>query len=189
VELHVAELASKSDNLRYPYLSNGVKTVEAPIELEHGRSHKGTLYYTAEFISALALKNIKFEPQTTEKDRIASHDDSDDSSNGWSESDDDDIPAEVTYKPDPVTNNVPVTATDVDAEPNEAGEPNGVVDKKAEVENGVELSDEELLAQREVFVVHVGWFSLIFCSRIGNYCFSCHFWSPSWQGSLGHFVG
>ncbi|KAF8807280.1 transmembrane protein [Phlegmacium glaucopus] len=160
VELRVADLATKADNLRYPYLTTGVKAMEAPIELEQGHSYKGTLCYTAEFIPCLALKNIKFERQTTEKDRLASQYDNDRSSlSGSNASEDDDIPAGVTYIPEPTgrpdadaTNNVPATATDVNVEPNGNGEPNGVADKKAEIE-GVEMDHEELLAQQSGIIV------------------------------------
>ena len=145
----MVDLAIKSDNVRYPYESKGVKATAAPIELEKG-SFKGTLHYTAEFIPSLALKITEFEKQTTEKDRVASH--YKDSSIGS----EDDIPPEATYKPEktpppnvypvPATNNVPATAVDV--KPNDSAEPNGAADKKAETEV-VELSREELLAQRE----------------------------------------
>ena len=153
MELLVADLATKSDNIRYPFESKGVKTAVARIEFEKG-SFKGTLHYTAEFISCLALKDIKFERQTTEKDRVASHYDNERSSICSSVFEDD---PEVTYKPeqstppqnDPVhaTNNVPA-ATAMDVTPKETGEANGVAGKKAEIE-GVEMSHEELLVQRE----------------------------------------
>jgi hypothetical protein len=72
---------------------------------------------------------------------------------------------EVTYRPEQSTpppvhaNNAPA----VDVKPDEKGEPNGLANKKAEVE-GVEMSHEELLAQREfcLFVVHVGSYMAIF---------------------------
>ena len=146
----MADLAVKSDDARYPYESKGVKVVVAPMEFEKGSS-KGTLHYTAQFIPSLALKMAEFEKQTTEKDRVASQ--YKDSSSIGSE---DDIPPDATYipektftpntHPEPVTNNVPDTAVDV--KPNETGEPNGVAEKKAKTEV-VEMSHEELLAQRE----------------------------------------
>ena len=161
MELLVTDLATKSDNLRYPFESKGIKTVAASIELE--RDSKGTLYYTAEFIPCLAIKNIKFEKQITEKDRVASHYDNERGSINSSLFDDDD--PEVTYRPEqstPPPNTHPVHATDgipaaavVDVKPHETGEPNGEADKKngeadkkAEIE-GVEMSHEELLVQRE----------------------------------------
>ena len=171
----MADLAIKSDNVRYPYESKGVKAVAAPIELEKG-SFKGTLHYTAQFIPSLALKIAEFEKQTTEKDRVASQ--YNERSSIGSE---DDIPSEATYRPEktlppnnpvPATNNVPATAVDV--KPNEtgelngvvdkkSGEPNGVVDKKAETEV-VELSHEELLAQRECYLCPLSLFLYHFCS-------------------------
>ena len=182
----MADLAIKSDNVRYPYESKGVKAAVAPIELENGSS-KGTLHYTAQFIPSLALKFSEFEKQTTEKDRVASQ------YNERSSIDsEDDIPSEATYKPEktltpnalpePVTNNV-------DVKPNETGEPNGVADKKAKPE-AVELSHEELLAQRECFFCPLSLFFLYqSCSRIGDYCFPYHFWSPFQEGSPGGSVG
>lgn len=158
MELRIADLAKKSDDVRYPYESNGVKTVAAPIQLE-GRSFKGTLHYTAEFIPCLALKNIKFETQTTEKDRVASRYDDERGSIGSTVSGNDDIPTKATQKPDqptPSPNDHPVQTSPaaVDAKPNETGESNetgerngAATDEKAEGE-GVEMSHEDLLAQR-----------------------------------------
>ena len=146
----MADLAIKSDDIRYPYESKGVKAMASRIELENGSS-KGTLHYTAQFIPSLALKIAEFEKQTTEKDRVASQ-----YNDRTSISSEDDIPSEATYVPEktstpnslpePATNSVPDTAVDV--KPDETGEPNGVADKKAKTE-AVELSREELLAQRE----------------------------------------
>ena len=153
----MADLAIKSDDVRYPYESKGVKAMASPIELDKG-SFKGTLHYTAQFISSLALKITEFEKQTTEKDRVASHYNERDSIGSV-----DDIPPEATYKPEktppsthPVaeTNNVPATAVDV--KPNETGEPNGVADRKAA--EGVVLSREELLAQRVCCLRLLSWF-------------------------------
>ncbi|KXN83626.1 hypothetical protein AN958_01192 [Leucoagaricus sp. SymC.cos] len=60
VELNVADLAEKSDDPKYPFRSLGVKSAEDPIRLDKGEGHKGTLTYTAEFVPAVALKNIAF---------------------------------------------------------------------------------------------------------------------------------
>jgi hypothetical protein len=184
----MVDLATKSDDVRYPYQSKGVKSMVAPIELAKG-SFKGTLHYNAQFITSLALKMTEFEKHTTEKDQVASHYNERSSINS-----EDDIPSEATYKPEkttppnthpvPETNNVAVTTVDV--KPNEAGEPNGVADKKAA--EGVEMSHEELLAQRECCLCLLPWFLYRFCSRIGNYCFPYHFWSPFQEGSPGGSV-
>ena len=176
----MADLAIKSDKTRFPYESKGVKAAVAPIELEKG-SFKGTLHYTAQYIPSIALKIADFEKQTTEKDRVASH-----YKERSSISSVDDIPAEATYKPektpvpnalpDPVaTNNVAAIAEDM--KPNETGEPNGVADKKAKPE-AIELSHEELVAQRECLFCLLSWFLYQSCSRIGDYYFPYHFWSP-----------
>jgi hypothetical protein len=186
----MADLAIKSDNVRYPYESKGVKAVAAPIELEKGPS-KGTLHYTAQFIPSLALKMTEFEKQTTEKDRVASQ--YKDSSSIGSE---DDIPSDATYipektltpktVPEPTKKNVPDTAVDV--KPNETGEPNGVADKKAKTE-AVELSHEELLAQRECCFCLLSLFLNQSSTRIGDYCIPYYFWSPFQEGSPGGSVG
>lgn len=162
MELRVADIATKSDNLRYPYESNGVKAVAAPIQLETGNSFKGTLHYTAEFIPCLALKNIKFETQTSEKDRVASQ--YDNAHDSMLEDDVPPVPSKLEQStpapnahPIDATNDAPVDAA-TDVKPNETGELNGVADKKAETNgvadkkteaDGVDLSHEELLAQRE----------------------------------------
>lgn len=151
----MADLATKSDNIRYPYESKGVKAMAAPIEFETG-IFKGTLHYTAQFIPSLALKIDEFEKQTTEKDQVASQ-----INKRSSIGSEDDIPVEETYKPEKTTppNADSVPATPVTAEfakPKETGEPNGVADKKtAEV---VELSREELLAQRKCCLCLLSWF-------------------------------
>jgi hypothetical protein len=184
----MADLAIKSDDVRYPYESKGVKPVVAQIELENG-SQKGSLYYTAQFIASLALKFAEFEKQTTEKDHVASQ------YNERSSIDSvDDIPSDATYipektptpntPPEPATNNVPA----VDVNPNETSEPNGVADKKAKPEV-VEMSREELLAQRECCFCLLSLFSYRSCSRIGDYCFPYHFWSPFQEGSSGSSAG
>ena len=162
MELRIADLATKSDNVRYPYESKGVKATAAPIEFQKD-NFKGTLHYTAQFIPSLALKIAEFEKQTTEKDRVASHYNERNSIGS-----EDDIPFEATYIPEkttppnaesvPATNDVPATTEDVkpDKTGELNGEPNGVADKKAaEV---VELSNEELLAQRECCLGLLSWF-------------------------------
>ena len=183
MELHIADLAVKSDDVRYPYESKGPKAVVAPIELEKGSS-KGKLYYTAQFIPSLAIKMAEFEKQTTEKDQVTSQYKDSRSSIGS----EDDIPSDATYIPEKtltsntlpehVTNNVPDTAVEV--KPN--GEPNGVADKNVKTE-AVEMSHEELLAQRECCFCLLTLFLYQSCCRIRDYCFPYNFWSPFQEGS------
>src|SRR5438309_1345324 len=68
-ELAISDLATLSpvEDLKYPYKSNGVKSFTSPLRQEQGGNvYKGTLHYTAEFVPALALRNVKFEtsPET-----------------------------------------------------------------------------------------------------------------------------
>lgn len=58
-ELHVSELGAETDSEDYPYKSTG-KKVEAENLKCGGGVFKGQLYYEAEFIPALALKNFEF---------------------------------------------------------------------------------------------------------------------------------
>jgi len=50
----------ESDDPKYPYRSLGVKSADDSLRLDKGGGFKGTLTYTAEFVPALALKNLAF---------------------------------------------------------------------------------------------------------------------------------
>ena len=66
----MSELAQHGKDKRYPYESTGLKTAEDPIELSGGDVYKGTLHYTAQFVSALALKFNKFADRPNELQSI-----------------------------------------------------------------------------------------------------------------------
>lgn len=67
VELHISDLAEESDHAEYQYSSTGVKSCDDPIRLDKGGGYKGSLNYTAEFVPALALKNLSFEGHSVTK--------------------------------------------------------------------------------------------------------------------------
>lgn len=60
-------MAEESNQTDYPFTSTGVKPYSQPIRLDKGEGHKGSLNYTAEFVPALALKNLSFEGEALKK--------------------------------------------------------------------------------------------------------------------------
>lgn len=70
MELKVAELAKRVDDPKYPYVSVGKKTAADPIRLDRGNQFKGTLHYVAEFVPAVALKNVHFESASNEIQQV-----------------------------------------------------------------------------------------------------------------------
>lgn len=153
--------------------------------------YKGTLHYTAEFVPALALRNIKFEtsPETdVEKlkrsgkkgNNGGEDEDGGMVSDGFTSSDDDDVPPVVTIKNEKKrtyslkkmgsNESVQVEAESPSSGPSSptVAEKHGNGNEKAGVtpavrnanespvpkkeEKGVEMSTEELLAQREPFL-------------------------------------
>lgn len=69
VELRVSDLARDSTDRLYPFESTGKKTGAEPIRLDKGGAYKGQLYYTAEFVPALALEGVKFDAPANEIQR------------------------------------------------------------------------------------------------------------------------
>ncbi|KAF8168240.1 C2 domain-containing protein [Crassisporium funariophilum] len=176
VELHVADLAAESEDPRYPYESKGVKKAADPLLLEKGHAHKGDLHYTAEFIPALHLKNVKFEASNSEAKRLTERQDEEggDVSDGSSSSDEDDVPNGLTINAEKKAHNhhhhqkpvkPTIDATSVhtadngsiktngtSASPTTPTSANGNGQAKKEDE-GVEMSNEELLVQPSGIVV------------------------------------
>ncbi|KAJ3513052.1 hypothetical protein NLJ89_g3156 [Agrocybe chaxingu] len=178
-ELHVTDLAAESDDPRNPYESKGRQAVADPLRIDGG-THKGTLHYTAEFIPALALKNIKFDShgnqvkQLTERQQHS--DDEGIVTDGESSSSDEDIPKDVTIKGKRHTkhhHHQKVQSTDttetthtaasagssgsksspVSDSPVSATPPNGT---NGTAEHGIEMNNEELLThQSGIIVFHV----------------------------------
>lgn len=100
VELKVAELANRVDDPKFPFASTGKKTAADPLRLDRGNQFKGTLHYVAEFVPAIALKNVHFESASNEIQQVV--DQADDKSNSSSVSSSDvereAIPMGVTVK-------------------------------------------------------------------------------------------
>ncbi|KAG1715796.1 hypothetical protein ID866_1372 [Astraeus odoratus] len=71
VELHVNELARESTaNPQYRYESTGKKEAQEPINLGN-QVYQGQLHYVAEFVPALALKNVHFDADENEIQQAA----------------------------------------------------------------------------------------------------------------------
>ncbi|KAJ3567153.1 hypothetical protein NP233_g6551 [Leucocoprinus birnbaumii] len=171
VELQVSDLAEESEDTKYPYQSLGVKSAEDPIRLDKGEGYKGTLTYTAEFVPALALKNLAFGKESQPSKPI-------DGESAGSSRSSTDVPQGPTIKVTEHGNQIIAPAVDglpdgyaVGEETNgdssdlSNGGTNGVVDavgeesetrateKKPKLEKGIELSIEEALAQQSGVVV------------------------------------
>ncbi|CAA7258740.1 unnamed protein product [Cyclocybe aegerita] len=169
-ELHVTDLAAESDDPRYP---------TNPKDVKQSPTRSGTLHYTAEFIPALDLKNVKFDShgnqvkQLTERQQHS--DDEGLVTDGESSSSDEDIPKDVTIKGKrhskhhhqkvQSTDTTETTHTAASAgssgskgspvsdSPMSVTPPNGT---NGTAEHGIEMSNEELLThQSGIIVFHV----------------------------------
>lgn len=176
VELHIADLAKESDDPEYPYKSTGIKSAEDPIRLDKGEGYKGRLTYTAEFVPALALKNLAFSSHSNQgQQRLANDDGSSVHTNDTMSSSDHEmqaIPPGVTIKVTEkgnhrVTQSMDSTATGASGTStgNGVSDNNGNGTKSSESstpispssakktqtheERGVEMSIRELLTHRE----------------------------------------
>ena len=159
----MADLAVEHDDIEYPYKSTGAKEAEDPIRLDKGGGFKGTLHYKAEFIPALKLKGgVKFNemgaPGLTKKPTKKSSDGSFESAGSKPDEEGQEVPDGVTIsEPHVKTHTRGARSTDTTATAATSGTvgTQGTVDSydKAPVETpeeeGVEMSKEELLAQRE----------------------------------------
>ena len=67
----MSELAKESDNNRFPYESTGNRNATEPFRLDKGNVHKGSLHYVAQFVPSLAIKGVKFDVRSNEIQRIA----------------------------------------------------------------------------------------------------------------------
>jgi hypothetical protein len=170
VELHVSELARESGDARYLYESTGPKTAADPLRLDKGNVYKGNLHYTASFIPALALKGVQFDSQPNEIQKAAESNsrdedggDAGDSGSIISSSSYDHGPIPITIKsPPPKETTLPkggrsasksvesVNTTGTNDSIHTAETSASKATKGVDGE-GVEMSTEELLAQRESF--------------------------------------
>lgn len=140
-------MAKESGDDRYQYESTGVKDAVERLRLDKG-TYKGELHFKATFIPALALKGVKFDTskhqdQSTERDKAGSVTSSSSSS---AVSVEETAPAEVTIK-----RRSTASIGSKNGEPKRDGVEDTVIRKTSQVNDireGVEMSTEELLAQR-----------------------------------------
>lgn len=192
-ELVVSDLASPApEDIRYPFKSSGIKTFSSPLRQDGGGAFKGTLHYTAEFVPAVALKDLKFESRQLEVNKLAKRKEHDEEGGGIvtdesSSEDEDGEPAEVTIKSERrrtlslkqkeesggsiVTSEPPDSK---DANESDKAKPDAIVKPKQEEVKGVEMTTEELLAQREsIKYPALNLYSPLHC-RIRRCCFPCY---------------
>lgn len=177
--MHVNELAKESEtNKEYPYEALGKKTAVEPISLG-GNQYKGKLHFTAEFVPALALQGVKFESGPNELQAAVEHEPAgseggetiDTAPSSPSVASEEDIPMEVTTalplgaseeeeekvlkerratghikgaKSTDTTDTVDTTHTA------DTTHTNGTAAEAEPKEEGVKLSRDELLKQREI---------------------------------------
>ena len=170
--MHVNELAKESEtNKRYPYEALGKKTAVEPISLG-GNQYKGQLHFVAEFVPALALYGVKFESGPNELQQAVQHEPA--GSEGGDTIDTAHTSHEEEVVPMDVTTALPLGASEEEEEEEEReakGHNKGVKstvvtntvaanladrphtnDTTAEIEHeeGIKLSRDELLKQREI---------------------------------------
>lgn len=174
VELKVSELAQAAEG-ESAYVSTGKRVGEDPIRLDKG-SFKGKLFYEAEFVPAMHVKNVKFAsgPNAIEK-AVEDTEDADggDVSEGDSSSDFDthDIPITITasaplssdeqvvkspkgHKKNKSTDTTGTTRTTESHHTasttltGKSGKANGTSNEKRPEDDAPELSKEELLKHR-----------------------------------------
>jgi len=168
-ELVVSELASPAsapEDTRYPFKSTGINTFASPLRQEGGNGHKGNLHFSAEFIPAVVLKNLKFESRDTEVNKLSKRGEQDEDggivTDESSSDDEDGVPAGVTIKSERKrtlslsqngSKESVVTGHTTDSKGTDGSgkvaKPENGVGSNPEEAKGVEMSTEELLAQRE----------------------------------------
>lgn len=174
-ELVVSKLASPAsapEDIRYPFKSTGINTFASPLRQEGGNGHKGTLHFSAEFIPAVVLKNLKFESRDMEVNKLSKREEHDEDggivTDESSSDDEDSVPAGVTIKSErkrtlSLSQNEEVGSkesvvtgrtsnskgTDGSSGSGKAAKQENGVSPNPEEAKGVEMSTEELLAQRE----------------------------------------
>jgi hypothetical protein len=171
VELRVSELAKESDNNRFPYESTGTKDTTDPFRLDKGNVHKGSLHYMAQFVPALAIKGVKFEVRSNDFQRAMNGEQEDedgdtvDSSSSSSE-DGQEVPKGVTITSPKKTHTKAAKSTDTvktsdttntansthtsDSIHTAGTTPDDEITAKTTHDDGVEMTTEEVLAQRKL---------------------------------------
>lgn len=130
-----------------------MKTVVDPIRLDKGNATKGTLHYKASFIPALAIKGVKFDNAQTQLTQQDEEDGfvNDDQASSASEGDTlPDGPTIKSLKRKTSKENTVATVTSPTS-PNSTSKVEDVAAKAKESEEDgtVEMTTEELLAQRK----------------------------------------
>ena len=91
-------MIQRVDDPKFPYVSTGKKTATDPLRLDGGTQFKGSLHYVAEFVPAVALKNVHFESASNELQKVTEQ--AENSSSGSSASSDrEELPAVTVSKP------------------------------------------------------------------------------------------
>ncbi|KAJ6575507.1 C2 domain-containing protein [Mycena sp. CBHHK59/15] len=152
VELRVSDLAKESFDRQYPFESTGKKTGAEMLRLDKGNAHKGTLYYTAEFVPALALRGVRFDAQSNEIQRATDGEEDADGRNvrrSSSSSDEGDIPAvpTITEPKSPAKAEGDVAPTTITKTADSTAQ------EKPVEEPGVDMSTEEVLTHQSGVIV------------------------------------
>ena len=75
MDLKISDLAKRSDDPQYPFMSTGKKEAVEPICLDKRGLLKGNLHFVAEFVPALALSGVSFESEFNELDKVVEESD------------------------------------------------------------------------------------------------------------------
>ena len=147
-ELKMSDLAKDVADQRYPFASLGKKTAVDPLRLDKGNTHKGNLHYVAEFVPCLKLKGITFDSQPTEISKVISGNNADKSSRSSMESSSRMAPETPVSANTQVGINVSANEMKLSDISGTAAKSESAPENSEEVEEGVEMSLEELLKHR-----------------------------------------
>ncbi|PFH50760.1 hypothetical protein AMATHDRAFT_144179 [Amanita thiersii Skay4041] len=167
VELHVSEIAKRSDDPRYPYDTTGVKTAADDIYIDRNVV-KGTLHYAASFIPALNLKSTQFESRPNELQRITERTDVGDANSVEAGSSISSSPADEQFNPVPITIRAPnghkktgssdttvsSTSNQNDTTSQAGGGANATpMSAMTQIGEGIEMSTDDLLTQQSGIMI------------------------------------
>lgn len=172
VELNVTNLATEADSEdpKFKYTSLGRKEHTEPIHLDKGNVYKGNLHYVAQFVPAFQMKGIKFDAQPNELEQAAGGDDDDGATVHGDDTDDEDddppVPIGLTSSrplvEDEETGEFKTAAAKKKHERAKSTDTKASIEtvsttgtaktaetsKEEQIEPGIELTREELLAER-----------------------------------------
>lgn len=130
-----------------------MKTVVDPIRLDKGNATKGTLHYKASFIPALAIKGVKFDNAQTQLTQQDEEDGFVNDDRASSASEGDTLPdgPTIKYLKRKTSKENTVATVTSPTSPNSTSKVEDVAAKAKESEEDgtVEMTTEELLAQRK----------------------------------------